>query len=152
VRRAEDALAEVALGTGLLDRGVEDVGLQDVLAADVDERLVGPHRVGGDDHPLDERVGVLLHELAVLEGPRLGLVGVADEVLVHGALRDERHLLAHREAGAAAAADRRGVELGDDLLMGHGQRLAHRVVAAAALVAVDRGQRRVVDVAEEQAR
>ena len=72
-------------------------------------------RVGGDDDPLDQRVRRLLHQFAVLEGARLGLVRVADEVLVHRALRQERDLLAHREARAAAAAQARGFELGEHL-------------------------------------
>src|SRR3712207_7913228 len=48
-------------------------------------------------YALDEQMRVLLHQLAVLEGPGLGLVGVADEVLVHLALGDEGHLLSHRD-------------------------------------------------------
>ena len=50
------------------------------LAADVDIRLhhlVGP---AGDHDPLDQLVRILVDDVPVLEGPRLGLVGVDDEV------------------------------------------------------------------------
>ena len=90
--------------------------------------------VGGDDHPLDQHVRALLHQLAVLERARLGLVGVADQVLLHVAVGQERDLAAHLEAGAAAAADARVHDLRQHVLGRHRQRLAQRLVAAAALV------------------
>ena len=128
---AEDALAEVAGGARLGHRGVEHVGGDHVLAPDEDERLVGADRVGADDDPLDQLMRVLLHQLAVLERAGLGLVGVADEVLVHRPPGDEGHLLAHREAGAAAAADGGVEHLLHHVLRLHLQRLAQHVVAAA---------------------
>ena len=54
---------------------------QHQLAAAVDEHGPDPQRVRGDDHPLDELVRVLLHQLAVVEGARLRLVRVADQVV-----------------------------------------------------------------------
>ena len=108
---AEDPLADEARVARFAQRRVEHVGLEHVLAADVDERAVGPGRVGGDHDPLDQHVRALLHQFAVLERARLGLVGVADEVLVHRAFRQERDLLAHREPGAAAPAQAGGFEL-----------------------------------------
>ena len=146
---AEDLLADVALLAGLGERGVEHVGLVGVLAADEDERLVGADRVGADDDPLDQLVRVLLHQLAVLERARLGLVGVAHEVLVHRPLGDEGHLLAHREAGAAAAAHVGGEHLLQHLLRLHLQRLAQHLVAAALLVALQRVEARLVQVLVE---
>ena len=73
--------------------------------------LLMPGRVGGDHDALDQLVRVPVHQLAVLEGARLGLVGVAAEVLLDVAVREEARLLAHREAGAAAAAQPRRLEL-----------------------------------------
>ena len=72
-------------------------------------------RVGGDQAALDQAVRDARHHLAVLEAPGLGLVGVDDEVLAASALApvDQRRLAAGREAGAAAAAQLRGVELVD---------------------------------------
>jgi hypothetical protein len=68
---AEDALAEIALLVGLGDRRVQDVCLVAVLAADVYEGAVDLGRPRRDDDPLDQRMGALLHDLAILERPRL---------------------------------------------------------------------------------
>ena len=137
---------------GLVERGVEDVGDVGVLAADEDERASDARGPARDQHPLDQQVRVALHELAVLEGARLGLVGVADEVLVHVALGQEGGLLAHREAGAAAAAHAGGEQLVEDLLRLHlhGARAAARSRPRVA-VAVERVQAGVVDALEEEA-
>ena len=150
---AEDVLAEVAGLIRFGDGGVEDVGLGVVLAADEDEGVAG---VGGDRRdrdPLDQLVRVALHQLAVLEGARLGLVGVAAEVLGHLAAGQEGGLFAHREAGAAAPAQAGVFELLEDLL---GLQLAVGLlqgrVAAVALVAGERAQRRVLGVLEQDAR
>ena len=102
---AEDVLAEVALGVRLGDRVAQPAGGVHRLAADVDERPVGPDRVRGDDHALDQRVRVVRHQRQVLAGARLALVGVDHEVVrLAVALRDEAPLEAGREAGAATAA------------------------------------------------
>ncbi len=55
--------------------------------------------------------GRLLHQFAVLERAGLGLIRVANEVLVDRAFGQEGHLLAHRKAGAAAPAQAGGFEL-----------------------------------------
>ena len=148
--RAQDVLADVTGLHGLGDRRLEDVGLVGVLAADVDERPVDLRRPRRDQDPLDQLVRVLLHQFAVLERPRLGLVGVAHEVLVHVAVREEGDLPAHREAGAATAPDVRVGEVGEHLLGRHRERLAQHLVAAAALVDRERVQARLVDVLEQQ--
>ena len=107
----------------------------------------------GDRDPLDQLVRVALHQLAVLEGARLGLVGVAAEVLGHLAAGQEGGLFAHREAGAAAPAQARVFELLEDLVRLHlAVGLLQRRVAAVALVAVERAQRRVLGVLEQDAR
>ena len=56
------------------------------------------------------------HDLAVLAGAGLGLVGIDDEVVRPPVrlLRHERPFEAGREAGAAAAAQARGLDLVDD--------------------------------------
>ncbi len=93
--------------------------------------------------------GHLLHQLAVLERAWLGLVGVAHEVLGHVAVGQERDLAPHLEAGAAAAADARLHDLRQHVLGGHAQRPPQHVVAAAALVDLQRVQARLVDAVEE---
>ena len=54
--------------------------------------------------PFQELERVALHDLAVLEGARLGFVGIGDHVMRPALVVDERPLHAGREARAAAAA------------------------------------------------
>ena len=59
----------------------------------------------------------LRHHLAVLERARLRLVGVDDEVLrLRARAVDQRRLASHREAGAAAAAQVRRLQLRDQVV------------------------------------
>src|SRR6185312_10850088 len=150
---AEDVGPEVTRLVGFGDRGVEDVGLRVVLAADEDEGVAGVGGERGDRDPLDQLVRVALHQLAVLEGARLGLVGVAAEVLGHFAAGQERGLFAHREAGAAAAAQARVFELLEDLVLL--QLLVgalHRGVAADQVaVALQGGEARVLGLVQQHA-
>ena len=55
---------------------------------------------GRDDDPLDHLMGIALEQLAILEGPRLGLVGVDDQIGGSGR-GEEAPLEAGREGGAA---------------------------------------------------
>jgi hypothetical protein len=85
----------------------------------------------GDDHALDERVRVALHERAVLERARLALVGVAHDVDgLAGALRDERPLEPGGEPGAAAAAQPSVLDDLDDVTRRHRERAAQACIAA----------------------
>src|SRR6188472_622807 len=77
-------------------------------------------------------MGLLGEDQAVLEGPRLGLVGVADRVLRLGLLAgDDLPLLARREAGTAHAPQARVLQRGDDRLRAQvaGERAAQEPVA-----------------------
>src|SRR5690606_7331670 len=115
----EGVLAEVALGPRLPD-GLPEAGPGQVqLVAHVDVGRVGAHPVAADDAPFDERVGVALHDGAVLEGPRLPFVGVDDEVArLLRVLRHEAPLRAAIEASAAAPADMGLLDLFYDALAG----------------------------------
>ena len=75
------SVAEEAACRAAVDRVLERVLRLGVLAAEVDVAALAAGRVAGDRHRLDHRERVALHQLAVLERPRLGLVGVADEVV-----------------------------------------------------------------------
>ena len=99
---------------------------------------------------LDQHVRGLLHQLAVLEGARLGLVGVADEVLGHVALGQER--APSRPSGSRRRRGRAGRrrDLARRSLGRHRERLAQRAVAAAALVHRERVQPRLVDVVDSR--
>ena len=107
-------------GARLLD-GVGDPGLGlGVLAADVEVALRAAGREGGDRHRLDGRERVALEQDAVLERARLGLVGVADQVVgLAGWAADGRPLAAGREGRAAASHQLRRGHLGDHGLRAH---------------------------------
>src|SRR5215213_7630135 len=112
-----------------------DTATTEIYTLSLHDALPISGRVGADHDALDQLVRVLVHQLAVLERPRLGLVGVAAEVLLGIAARQEARLLAHREAGAASTAQARGLELGQDLLGRHlGDGAAQGAVAAEALI------------------
>jgi hypothetical protein len=91
-----------------------DGGLQvQVLGAQVDEALLRPDHVGADRHPVEHQVELRAQQGAVLERPRLALVGIA-----HHEARGPRGglgggpLVAGREAGTAATAQARALEFG----------------------------------------
>ena len=100
---------------GLGDRRLQPLALADELAAHVGVAGVRPHREGGEQRALDQQMRVVAHDLPVLAGAGLGLVGIDDEVVGPGiALGHERPLEARRKAGAAAAAQAGVLDLGDD--------------------------------------
>jgi hypothetical protein len=89
---------------GLGDGALERLALGDVLAADVDVAGMSVHREGGDQAPLDQEMRVMPHDLPVLAGARLRLVGVDHEVM-----RPSVRLLGHErpfEAGREPAPPR----------------------------------------------
>ena len=148
--RAEDVGAQQTGGLGRLDGLLEHPPRADVLAPDVDEGRVAADRVGRDQHPLDQGVGIALEDVAVLERPRLALVGVDDEIDgARALLRDEAPLRRRREAGAAQAAEVRLLDLGRDALGTEPERLPERLVAAARAVAREGPRLRPVEVPRE---
>src|SRR4029079_14785706 len=119
----EDVLADEALLVGLGEPLPEPLGAETELAAQVDERVVALDRERRDDHALDQLVRVALDEHVVLERGGLALVAVDREVAREDVLRQEGPLLPGAEAGAAAAAESRRGDLGDDVLGRHAERL-----------------------------
>ena len=117
---AQDVVAQVAGGAGFVQRLFEAlVDLED-LAVDVVAGGAHAHRVGGDGHALDDDVRVVGEDVAVLAGAGLAFVGIADQVLRAGVvLRHEAPLQAGGKARAAAAAQARGLDLGDHLVGRH---------------------------------
>ena len=107
---------------GLGERPLEAAALLGELPPDVEVDDIGAHRLGCDGQPLHQQ-GPAEHDLPVLEGARLALVGVADDVAL------ARRLAAHRppldvggEARAPAALQPAGLELLEDPLRAHGLR------------------------------
>ena len=86
---AHHVLAQQAARPRRVDGVLEPLGGQRILAAHVDESLLAPGREGGDRHRLDEAERVAFHDDPILERARLGLVGVADQVVrPHRLVRD----------------------------------------------------------------
>src|SRR5205807_8861420 len=97
----------------------------------VDEGRIGTKGPGRDDDALHELVRVALHELAVVERPRFGLVEVDDQIGgLADVLRDEGPLLPGGEARASPPPEPRGLYLLDDLVRVHRQRLTQRPLAS----------------------
>ena len=104
---------------------------QRVLAAQVEIAARRTHGEPGDRDRLEQGVGILLEDHAVLERPGLRLVGVAHHVAGRHRLRgDGRPLPAGRERGAAATHEPRVGHLRDDGIGPDGHRPGERLVAA----------------------
>ena len=102
---AEDVLAQQAGGLGFLDGAVEVLRCGGVFATQEDVATVGLQGAGADQHALDQQMGLLLHQHAVLPGVRLHFVRVAQQVAdVHGfVFGHQAPLHASGEACATAA-------------------------------------------------
>jgi hypothetical protein len=99
-------LADELRFVGLIDGALERLALGNVFTADVDVGRVGSHREGRDEASFDQEMRIVPHDLPVLAGARLGLVGIHHEVMrpTIRLLRHEGPLEACREAGAASPA------------------------------------------------
>ena len=92
-------------GVRFLERALHALERLGELAADVDVAVSAPIAYAPIAQPSIERVRRPAHDLAILERARLGLVGVAAEVVrLAVAGLHERPLEARRESGAAATA------------------------------------------------
>src|SRR5579875_46946 len=127
--RPEDRPPERSVLVGLVHGLGEPLEAEGELAPAEDEGLGRPDRVGGDDGPLDDLVGVSLDEEMVLERGGLRLVAVHDEV-GRRRLPQHRPLPPRREAGTAPAEQAGGVHLLVDRLRGHRERFAETLVTA----------------------
>ena len=117
-RPAVDVVLADQLGLiGLVDRGLQMLALADELAADIDVAGMRAHREAREQAALDQQMRIVPHDLAVLAGAGLGLVGIDDEIArpaVGRFLRHERPFQPGRESRPAAAAQARGLHLVDD--------------------------------------
>src|SRR5581483_6273210 len=107
-RPAVDIVLADQLGLiGLVDRGLQTLALPDELAAHIDVAGMGAHREAREQAALDQEMRIVPHDLAVLAGAWLGLVGVDDEIAwpaVLVLLRHEGPFQPGRKSCAAAAA------------------------------------------------
>ena len=102
---------------GLIDRGLQMLAFADELAADIDVAGMRAHREACDQAALDQEMRIVPHDLPVLAGAGLGLVGIDDEIARSPVLRFLRHegpFHPGRESGTAAAAQARRLHLVDD--------------------------------------
>ncbi len=108
-------LADQLGGVGFVDGALQAFALADELAANIDVARVRAHREAREQCAFDQQVGIIAHDLPVLAGARLALVGIDDEIgRTHVRLRHEAPLEPCREARAAAAAQARRLDLVDD--------------------------------------
>src|SRR6266849_458088 len=88
----------------------------DEFAAHIDVAGVRPHGEAGDQAAFDEQVRIVTHDVAILAGAGLGLIGVDHKIM--GSVADffghERPLEPGWEPGAAAPAQSRVLDLVDD--------------------------------------
>jgi len=130
---AHDLVAQEIGGARLFQRFFEAVVVGENFTVDVVVTHGDAHGVSADGHAFDQGMRVVANNVAVLEGTRLAFVGIADEVFLARELaRHEAPLQAGRETGAAAAAQGRCLQFGDDLFRGDlfFQDAAQRAVAA----------------------
>jgi len=112
-------LSDQAGGVSLVDGSLKNSSLLDEFTTDVD---VGSGRVHGsarDEASLDELVWVLSHNLTVLAGSGLTLIGVDDEVtglvvLVPVLEVHERPFETRGETSTTSSSETRGLDLADD--------------------------------------
>ena len=117
---AQDIFAEEILSVGGSDGTPESLHGQGVLGPHVDDPLLGAGGIGGDEHPLDEGVGVALHLVAVHVGAGVPFIGVADQILLPIRLPGhEVPLQTGGEAGPTTSAQSRVLDLLDDLAPAH---------------------------------
>ena len=138
---AEDVLAEVPLGTGLLESLGHDLSSLRKLATDVDVGEMDIERVGGDGHPLDELMGIIVQDVTILERARLGFVTVADKVMWFAIIAlDEAPFHTAGETGTTPSTKIRFFDLIDNLLGLHAEGLFQFGVAAMFFITLDVGR------------
>jgi hypothetical protein len=77
---AKDALAQESLCLGFLYSFHQACIAKVVFTANIDKSKLCLNRIGTEDDPFDQLMGVILHDHAILEGARLRLVGVHHQI------------------------------------------------------------------------
>ena len=96
-----------------------------VLAAKIKDALAGADGIAANGHALEEQLGPLGENHAILERAWLALVGIADDDLVIAVGSTGKiPFHARREARPTPATKTRRLDFADHLLRSHGQRLA----------------------------
>ena len=105
VTRAQNILTQKTRCPGLLECLIQQLSRNGHLTPDVNVGqlyIVGPAR---ENHSLDQLMRILVEDLAILEGARFGLVGVANQIdRLAAAAVHEAPLETRRETGATTTA------------------------------------------------
>ena len=103
---------------GLVDRRLQDLALGDELAANIDVGDMRAHGEAGEERAFDQELRIMTHDVTVLAGAGLRLVGIDDEIVraAVGLGRHERPFEPGGKSGTTAAAQAGGLHLLDDRL------------------------------------
>ena len=114
--RAAGVLADQPRLVGLVDGVLQAPAFVDEFAAHIDVGGMGAHGEGGQKAALDQMMGVVAQDLAVLAGARLGLVGIDHQIMGPSVvfLGHEGPFQTGRKTGAATAAQARFLHLLDN--------------------------------------
>src|SRR6266850_3484725 len=117
-RKAVDiVLADQFSPVGLIDGSLQMLALPNEFATHVNIAGMCAHREAREQAALDQQMRIMPHDLAVLAGAGLGLVGIDHEIArpaVGRFLRHERPFQPGRKSGPATAAQARGLHLVND--------------------------------------
>src|SRR5487761_633037 len=151
--RAAGVWAHEAGGIGLVDRRLEDLRLVIELAADIDVAVMRAHADASEDAAFDQLMRVVTHDVTVLAGAGLALVGVDDEIgRAVARFRHERPFEARREPRSASPAQARGLDLVGDPIAALGDQILGAIPIAAlarALGAVEPPVELTVEIGED---
>ena len=76
---AEDVGAQQVFPAATRQHGIQVIEQITILAAQIQEAARRADRIGGHGHAFEDQIGIFGEQHAVLESPRLALVGIADE-------------------------------------------------------------------------
>ena len=137
--RTENVFADEIFRARLFDRTLYDKRRFGKLLTQVNVSRVRADSKGGDDHALNELMRILMKDVTILEGSRLGLVAIANQIhWLSVVRRNEGPLHSRRKSRTTPAAQAGFFHLFDDVLRRHRHRLAQIFIPAVAHVAVNR--------------
>src|SRR5262249_21732654 len=116
VETVDVVLADQFGFVSLIDRRLEPLAFSYELTPHINVTGVSPHGEARDQAALDEKVRIVAHDVTILTGTGLRLIGVDHKIMgpVAGLLGHKRPLEPGREPGAAATAQSRGLDLVND--------------------------------------
>lgn len=80
VARIARIFTDEAVLVSLIDGRLKDLGFVDEFASDIDVRSGRVHGSAGDETSLDQLVGILAHDFAILAGTGLAFIGIDNKI------------------------------------------------------------------------